>query len=52
MSIWVSLIAQYGIPTAYKLWSEWRTKDEPTEQDWKTLLEMVGKPFEDYEKKP
>ena len=50
MSIWLTLIAQYGVPAAYKLWSKWRDKTEPTAADWNELLAMVGKKIEDFEK--
>lgn len=49
MSIWVTLIAQYGIPVAYQIWADWRNKDAPTASDWDKLLKLVNKPLEDYE---
>lgn len=48
--IWVNLIAQYGIPAAYKIWADWKDKSEPTQADWDALLKLVGKSLEDYEK--
>tara|TARA_R110000868_G_scaffold114363_1_gene306512 strand:+ start:2193 stop:2351 length:159 start_codon:yes stop_codon:yes gene_type:complete len=48
--IWVQLIAQYGIPAAYKIWADWKDKNDPTEADWQELLKLVNTPLEDYEK--
>ena len=52
MSIWVTLIAQYGIPAAYQIWADWRNNDNPTQAEWEKLLKLVGKSLEDYEKPP
>lgn len=55
MSIWATLIIQHGIPAAaeiFKILKTWNDGKEPTQDDWDKLLKLVGKPLEDYEKKP
>lgn len=48
MNPWILLIAQHGIPLAYKIWAEWRDKTEPTQEDWNGLLALVNKTDEQY----
>lgn len=48
MNPWIILIIQYGIPTAFKIWQEWKNKTEPTEEDWQKLLTLAKKTTEQY----
>ena len=52
MSLWIQLLITYGIPDAYKIYQvvkSWTDGKEPTPEDWKSLLALVGKKIEDYE---
>ena len=40
---WLAIILEYGIPAAYKLWKEWSTKTDPTEEDWAKLMALSEK---------
>jgi hypothetical protein len=47
-AMWITLITRYGIPFAYQLWQDWRTKADPTEEDWQRLLALSAKTAAQY----
>lgn len=44
----IPLIAKYGLPWAYQFWQTVQNKENPTEADWQTLLNLANKPLDQY----